>query len=98
MPTCFWACPSTLLPYALLTLMMAQVCDLLPGDFVHTFGDTHLYSNHLEQAELQLARDVRPLPRLRLNPAVKDIFAFTYDDFTLENYNPHPHIKAEVAV
>ena len=94
----FLGVPFNIASYALLTLMMAQVCDLQPGDFVHTFGDAHLYSNHLEQAELQLSRDIRPLPRLRLNPAVKDLFAFTYDDFTLENYNPHPHIKAEVAV
>lgn len=94
----FLGVPFNIASYALLTLMMAKVCDLLPGDFVHTFGDAHLYSNHLEQAELQLTRDIRPLPELRLNPAVKDIFAFAYDDFTLENYDPHPHIKAEVAV
>lgn len=94
----FLGVPFNIASYALLTLMMAQVCDLQPGDFVHTFGDAHLYSNHLEQARLQLSRDLRPLPSMRINPEVKDIFSFKYEDFTLENYNPHPHIKAEVAV
>jgi thymidylate synthase len=79
-------------------MMVAQVCDLEPGDFVHTFGDAHLYLNHLEQTELQLSRDCRPLPTMKLNPAVKDIFAFTYEDFELQNYDPHPHIKAPVAI
>jgi thymidylate synthase len=78
--------------------MMAQVCELEPGDFVHTFGDTHLYSNHLEQTHLQLSRDFRPLPTMAINPGVKDIFSFTYEDFALENYDPHPHIKGAVAV
>ncbi len=78
--------------------MIAQVLDYQPRDFVHTFGDVHLYSNHLEQAELQLTRDPRPLPAMRLNPDVRDIDSFTFEDFTLENYDPHPHIKAEVSV
>jgi thymidylate synthase len=78
--------------------MVAQVCDLEPGDFVHTFGDAHLYLNHLEQTELQLSRESRPLPTMKINPAVKDIFAFTYEDFELLNYDPHPHIKAPVAI
>jgi thymidylate synthase len=78
--------------------MVAQVCDLEPGDFVHTFGDAHLYLNHLEQTELQLSRECRPLPTMKINPAVKDIFAFTYEDFELQNYDPHPHIKAPVAI
>jgi len=78
--------------------MIAQVCDLEPGDFVWTGGDVHLYSNHVEQAQLQLTRDFRALPRLKINPNVKDLFSFVYDDFTLENYDPHPHIKAAVAV
>ncbi len=94
----FLGVPFNIASYALLTMMVAQVCDLEVGDFVHTFGDTHLYSNHLEQAELQLTRDIRPLPQMRINPEVKDIFSFRYEDFTLENYDPHPHIKAEVAV
>jgi thymidylate synthase len=79
-------------------MMIAQVCDLEPGDFVHTFGDAHLYLNHLEQTELQLSRDIRPLPTMKINPEVKDIFSFKYEDFELINYNPHPHIKAPVAV
>jgi len=79
-------------------MMIAQVCDLKPGEFVHTFGDLHLYSNHLEQAKLQLSREVRPLPRMRINPAVKSIFDFKFEDFTLENYDPHPAIKAPVAI
>jgi len=94
----FLGVPFNIASYALLTLMVAQVCDLQPGEFVHTFGDAHLYLNHLDQARLQLSRDLRPLPTMRINPDVKDIFGFRYDDFTLENYNPHPHIKAAVAV
>ena len=94
----FLGVPFNIASYALLTLMVAQVCDLLPGDFIHTFGDAHLYSNHFEQAELQLSRTLRPLPHMRINPDVKNLFAFTYDDFQLENYDPHPHIKAAVAV
>lgn len=94
----FLGVPFNIASYALLTMMIAQVCDLLPGEFVHTFGDAHLYSNHLEQTRLQLSRDCRPLPVMKINPAVKDIFSFKFEDFTLENYNPHPHIKAEVAV
>ena len=79
-------------------MMMAQVCDLEPGEFVHTFGDVHLYNNHFDQAKLQLTRDTRTLPTIEINPAVKDIFGFTFEDFTLKNYDPHPHIKAAVAV
>ncbi|MGI9544789.1 MAG: thymidylate synthase, partial [Cyclobacteriaceae bacterium] len=94
----FLGVPFNIASYALLVLMMAQVCDLEPGEFVHTFGDAHLYSNHIEQAHLQLSREFRPLPQMRLNPEIKDIFQFTYEDFTLENYDPHPHIKAVVAV
>jgi thymidylate synthase len=78
--------------------MVAQVCELEVGDFVHTFGDVHLYNNHLEQVKLQLSREIRPLPTLWINPAVKSIFDFTYDDFELQNYDPHPAIKAKVAV
>jgi thymidylate synthase len=94
----FLGVPFNIASYALLTLMVAQVCDLKPGDFVHTFGDLHLYLNHLEQAELQLSRDPRPLPTMRLNPAVRDLFGFRYEDFTLEGYDPHPGIKAPVAI
>jgi thymidylate synthase len=94
----FLGVPFNIASYALLTMMVAQVTGLKPGEFVHTFGDAHLYTNHLEQARLQLTRSPRPLPTMRLNPAVTDIFAFRYEDFTLENYDPHPHIKAEVAV
>ena len=94
----FLGVPFNIASYALLTMMLAQVCDLEAGEFVHTFGDAHLYSNHFEQAELQLTRDPRPLPTMKLNPEVKSIFDFKYEDFTLENYNPHPHIKAAVAV
>ena len=94
----FLGVPFNIASYALLTMMVAQVCDLEPGEFVHTFGDVHLYSNHIEQAKLQMSREPRPLPRLEINPAVKDIFSFQFEDFTLLDYDPHPHIKAEVAV
>ncbi|MBK8398079.1 MAG: thymidylate synthase [Leptospiraceae bacterium] len=94
----FLGVPFNIASYALLCMMVAQVCDLEPGDFIHTFGDAHIYLNHLDQAELQLQRDVRPLPIMKINPSVKDIFSFKFEDFTLENYDPHPHIKAEVAV
>jgi thymidylate synthase len=78
--------------------MMAQVCDMVPGDFIHTTGDTHLYLNHIEQAKLQLTREPRPLPTMKINPDVKSIFDFKFEDFELEGYDPHPHIKAEVSV
>jgi thymidylate synthase len=78
--------------------MLAQVCGLKPGDFVHTLGDAHLYSNHLDQAKLQLTRDFRPLPQMKVNPNVNDLFAFKFEDFELINYDPHPHIKAAVAI
>ncbi len=94
----FLGVPFNIASYAILMMMVAQVCDLQLGDFVHTLGDAHLYSNHIEQANLQLTRDFRPLPTMKINPNVKSIFDFTIDDFTLENYDPHPHIKAEVAV
>jgi len=94
----FLGVPFNIASYALLTMMMAQVTNLAPGEFIHTLGDAHLYANHLEQARLQLTRAPRPLPVMRLNPAVTDIFAFAYEDFALEGYDPHPHIKAEVAV
>jgi len=94
----FLGVPFNIASYALLTMMVAQVCDLQPGEFIWTGGDTHLYLNHLEQVELQLSRDLRPLPNMRINPAVKDIFGFAYEDFKLEDYNPHPAIKAPVAV
>lgn len=94
----FLGVPFNIASYALLTLMIAQVCELQPGDFVHTFGDAHIYNNHFEQVHTQLARTPYDLPTLRLNPAVKDLFSFTFDDFTLENYQFHPAIKAPVAV
>ena len=94
----FLGVPFNIASYALLTMMVAQVTGLAPGDFVHTFGDAHLYLNHIEQARLQLNREPRPLPRMRINPEVGSIFDFVYDDFVLEGYEPHPHIKAEVAV
>jgi len=94
----FLGVPFNIASYALFTMMIAQVCDLEPGDFVHTFGDAHLYSNHLEQTELQLSRDIRPLPTMKINPNVKDIFEFKYEDFELIGYDPHPHIKAAVAI
>ncbi len=94
----FLGVPFNIASYALLTMMVAQVCGLEVGDFVHTFGDAHLYSNHIEQTELQLSRELRPLPTMKINPKVKDIFSFKYEDFTLEGYEPHPHIKAAVAI
>ncbi|PLK50095.1 thymidylate synthase [Uliginosibacterium sp. TH139] len=94
----FLGVPFNIASYALLTHMIAQVCGYTVGDFVHTLGDAHLYSNHLEQAHLQLAREPRALPRLLLNPEVKDLFAFRFEDFTIEGYDPHPHIAAKVSV
>jgi thymidylate synthase len=94
----FLGVPFNIASYALLTMMMAQICDLEVGDFVWTGGDTHLYMNHLEQAKLLLSRDIRPLPIMKINPEVRDIFNFSYSDFSLEGYNPHPTIKAQVAV
>ena len=94
----FLGVPFNIASYALLTMMVAQVCNLELGDFVHTFGDVHLYSNHIEQTELQLTRDFRPLPTMEINPEVKNIFDFTFEDFKLVGYDPHPHIKAAVAV
>jgi len=95
---CFLGVPFNIASYALLTMMLAQVCDLRAGDFIHTFGDTHLYLNHMEQTKLQLSRAPRPLPRMELNPEVKSIFEFKYEDFKLVDYDPHPHIKAKVSV
>jgi thymidylate synthase len=94
----FLGVPFNIASYALLTLMVAQVCGYRPGEFVHTLGDAHLYSNHLDQAELQLSRATRTLPTMKLNPEIKDIFQFSFEDFALENYDPHPHIAAPVAV
>lgn len=94
----FLGVPFNIASYALFTLMMAQVCGLQPGEFIHTFGDAHIYNNHFEQVELQLSRQTRPLPQMVLNPEVKDIFDFTFEDFSLLDYNPHPHIKGIVAI
>ena len=94
----FLGVPFNIASYALLTMMIAQVCGLGAGEFIHTLGDAHLYSNHFEQAKLQLSRDTRTLPVMKINPEVKDLFAFKFEDFELEGYDPHPHIKAAVAV
>ncbi len=94
----FLGVPFNIASYAMLTMMVAQVCDLKVGEFVHTLGDAHLYTNHIEQAKLQLSRDFRKLPTLKINPEVRSIFDFKFEDFTIENYDPHPHIKASVAV
>lgn len=94
----FLGVPFNIASYALLTLMIAQVCDLKPGEFIHTFGDVHIYQNHLEQVKEQLSREPRKLPTLKINPNVKDIYSFEYNDFTLEGYDPHPHIKGAVSV
>lgn len=94
----FLGVPFNIASYALLTMMVAQVCDLEPGDFIHTLGDAHIYNNHMEQVRLQLTREPRKLPVMRINPEVKDIFGFDYEDFQLEGYDPHPHIKGEVSV
>ena len=94
----FLGVPFNIASYALLTMMLAQVCGLQAGEFVHTLGDAHLYNNHFEQAHLQLTREPRALPTMRINPDVRDIFAFKFDDFELLNYDPHPHIQAQVSV
>ncbi|MBK5442159.1 MULTISPECIES: thymidylate synthase [unclassified Peribacillus] len=94
----FLGVPFNIASYALLTMMIAQVCDLEVGEFVHTFGDVHIYSNHLDQVELQLTRDPKPLPIMKINPEVKNIFDFNFEDFVLENYEAHPHIKGEVSI
>lgn len=94
----FLGVPFNIASYAILTMMVAQVCDLQTGEFIHTLGDAHLYSNHIEQAKLQLTREFRKLPTMKINPEVKDIFGFKFEDFALEGYDPHPHIKAAVAV
>ncbi len=94
----FLGVPFNIASYALFTMMMAQVCGYEPGDFIHTFGDAHIYTNHFDQVNLQLSRDPRPLPKMMLNPEIKNIFDFTFDDFTLVAYNPHPHIKGKVAI
>jgi thymidylate synthase len=94
----FLGVPFNIASYALFTMMIAQVCDLKPGDFIHTFGDAHLYNNHFEQIELQLSREPRALPQMKINPNVKSIFDFKFEDFELLNYDPHPHIKGEVSV
>lgn len=94
----FLGVPFNIASYALFTMMMAQVCGYAPGEFIHTFGDAHIYNNHFEQVKLQLTRELRPLPKMEINPGVKDIFDFGFDDFTLTGYDPHPHIKAAVAI
>lgn len=94
----FLGVPFNIASYALFTMMMAQVCGYRPGDFIHTFGDAHIYNNHIEQVELQLSRELRKLPVMKINPDVKDIFSFKFEDFSLENYDPHPHIKGKVAI
>ena len=94
----FLGVPFNIASYSLLTLMIAQVCDLKPGDFIHTFGDAHIYTNHFEQMKLQLTREPRKLPTIKINNEVKNIFDFKFEDFILENYDPHPHIKGKVAV
>lgn len=94
----FLGVPFNIASYALFTMMMAQVCGYAPGDFIHTFGDAHIYSNHFDQVKLQLSRTPKPLPKMIINPDVKDIFSFTFDDFTLTDYDPHPHIKGAVAI
>ena len=94
----FLGVPFNIASYALLTMMLAQVCGLQAGEFIHTLGDAHLYNNHLEQARLQLTREPRPLPKMHINPDVRDIFSFRFNDFELTDYDPHPHIKAQVSV
>lgn len=94
----FLGVPFNIASYALFTMMMAQVCGYEPGDFIHTFGDAHIYNNHMEQVNLQLSREFRELPTMKINPDVKDIFSFKFEDFSLQNYNPHPHIKGSVAI
>lgn len=94
----FLGVPFNIASYALLTLMIAQVCNLKPGEFIHTFGDAHIYKNHLEQIQLQLSREPRPLPIMELNPGIQDLFDFKFEDFTLKNYDPHPHIPGKVAI
>jgi thymidylate synthase len=94
----FLGVPFNIASYALLTMMIAQVCDLKVGEFIHTFGDAHIYNNHFEQVELQISRDTRPLPKMIINPEIKNIFDFKFEDFTLEGYDPHPGIRGEVAV
>lgn len=94
----FLGVPFNIASYALFTMMVAQVCGYEPGDFIHTFGDAHIYSNHIEQLQLQLTREPKPLPKMKINPEVTDIFSFKFEDFTLEGYDPHPHIKGAVAV
>ena len=98
LPPCHAFFQFNIASYALFTMMMAQVCDYAPGDFIHTFGDAHIYNNHIEQLNLQLTREFRNLPTIKLNPEVKDIFSFKFEDFKLENYDPHPHIKGKVAI
>jgi thymidylate synthase len=94
----FLGVPFNIASYALLTMMMAQVCDLEPGEFVHTLGDAHIYMNHMDQVKLQLGREPKKLPQMRINPDVKSIFDFKYEDFTLENYEAHPHIKGAISI